>query len=295
VKMEELTQKMEEENRALRDEHNATINDNLSNVLEKISNELKLRDERIESSMRNIGKESRDQLVQCFEAALARSTQSIQASLEMSQARNVEIIRQTIGQMLVPAIDSVCSQLFHQLNETFANGLQDFMSQLRTIQMEHQQMVASAAPPSQTPQMAYNDYSTLNQLIEANQFAQAFELALSRQDLSALNFICHKVDPDVLFSSPNSSPLPTVILLALLQQLSQKLESETQLKFHWIETCLISLNDGNPQAHPQSEKYFRQTLEQLAQAITLFSAQDTSSAFKRQTRIINQLVVNLLR
>lgn len=65
--------------------------------------------------------------------------------------------------MLIPAVDTTCAQLFQQLNESFRDGLQEFLDQLRKVQ--------STAPTPVLP-----DYGTLTQLIDGKQFTQAFEM-----------------------------------------------------------------------------------------------------------------------
>lgn len=82
-------------------------------------------------------------------------------------------------------------------------------------------------------------------------------------------FICNKVDPDAFFSNTSFSPLSTSYLLAFLQLLSQKLDTDTDLKFRYIENLLICLNDSSSDVKEHfNDDRFRPTLELLSQALT---------------------------
>lgn len=80
-------------------------------------------------------------------------------------------------------------------------------------------------------------------------------------------FICNKVDPDSFFSSTNSMPILTTHLLDFLQLLSQKLVTDTDLKFRYIENLLICLNDC-PLRDYSNDHRFRPTLESLCQTLS---------------------------
>jgi F0F1-type ATP synthase membrane subunit b/b' len=257
---------------------NAEQQEHLCDVLEKISHEVRERDERTDANVKNLTSLVRDELFQIVERSMNANTTTLQNSLESTNERAIETIRSSISQVLVPAVDELCSQLFNQLNEAFRDGLQEFVEQIRKVQ--------STAPTPLLP-----DYSTLLQLVEANQTVQAFEMVLARHDTASLMFLCNKLDPDTLFNGV--TPFPATVLFALLQQLSQSLDRDTDLKFRYIENILLALDNEDPPV--QRNEQFRVTLHQLSQALTLFMALDVKASYKRQTRIINQLIVTLLR
>ncbi|PIO69152.1 hypothetical protein TELCIR_09035 [Teladorsagia circumcincta] len=57
--------------------------------------------------------------------------------------------------------------------------------------------------------------------------------ALNQGDQTALEFVCNNVDPDEIFRYPGTLSQP--VLLSLLQQLSLRLDSDTDLKFRYME------------------------------------------------------------
>lgn len=72
--------------------------------------------------------------------------------------------------VVVPALDSVCTSLFQQLTETFRSGLEQFLRQVRNVQLETVKASSSVISSS-----AGVDGPTLIQLIENDQISAAFE------------------------------------------------------------------------------------------------------------------------
>uniref|UniRef100_A0A914HN05 Enhancer of mRNA-decapping protein 4 WD40 repeat region domain-containing protein n=1 Tax=Globodera rostochiensis TaxID=31243 RepID=A0A914HN05_GLORO len=319
---------MQEENEHLR----SVQNDNLSNVLEKISNELKLREERIEAAVRKTTKEGSEQMLRTSEQQLASCAVQMQRTLDLAQTRLAEQLHGSVERAVVPQIEVLCAQLFEQLNDTFRNGLQEFMDQLRSITQQQTAMLAAVQAQSAVVVAAIGakeaiggsggssgggdvqqqplhpppiDENTLARFIDGNQKRLAFELVINKGDQSLLNFVCSKVDPDDYFEvsvSNPSVPLPIPLLLGLLRMLSTKLDSKTVLRFRYIENVLLSLNSKHSlltmeefQKMVLDEQQFRWTIEQLYKSLNAFEEGEANPQLKRQLRISNQLIMNLLR
>ncbi|KAH7701546.1 Protein Y44E3A.6 a [Aphelenchoides avenae] len=251
----------------------------VADAVEKLTSDVQQRNVQLAESMSSLKDGLREELQSAVENGLNTATTNLQVTSSAANEVIAETVRSSVHQVLIPAVENLCTQLFQQLNESFRDGLQDFLDQLHRVQ--------STAPTPVLP-----DYSTLTQLIEAKQYTQAFEMVLARHDPSLLTFVCSKVDPDVLFSG-TAVPLPVPLLLTLVQQLSQSLDRDTDMRFRYIENVLLALETpGSPV--PRSDQ-FRAVLQQLGQALNLFMALDVNAAYKRQTRMINQLILNLLR
>lgn len=97
--------------------------------------------------------------------------------MEISRDRMSDLVRATIHQMVVPALDSICTQLFQQLNEHFRSGIQEFTDQLHKAQRES----AVLSPKN-------NDH-TLIQLIESGDVVDAFELVYFIVEIEGCNFL----------------------------------------------------------------------------------------------------------
>uniref|UniRef100_A0A0K0DFC4 CCR4-NOT transcription complex subunit 1 n=1 Tax=Angiostrongylus cantonensis TaxID=6313 RepID=A0A0K0DFC4_ANGCA len=133
--------------------------------------------------------------------------------------------------MVVPAIERICAQLFKQLNDNFRHGLDQYLQQMRALQTATLAAVAASATPA--PSSVCADRQALAHMIRNNQVHLAFETALNQGDQAALEFVCNNVDPDELFRHPGALSQP--VLISLLQQLSLRLDSDTDLKFRYME------------------------------------------------------------
>ena len=68
----------------------------------------------------------------------------------------------------------------------------------------------------------------LDHLIAKESFDEAFQLALSAENLNFVIYVCEKVDSNTLFHG--SSPPQQNCILALIQQLSMELSKNTETK-----------------------------------------------------------------
>ncbi|KAI6218910.1 Ge1-WD40 domain-containing protein [Aphelenchoides besseyi] len=116
--------------------------DNLADVLEKISNEINARDEKIEKVINRMNENLRKDVKKVVEATLNDNAFSLQSTMELSNTRVVETVKTVLTGVLVPSVDAICRQLFSQLNESFRDGLQEFLDQVR-----EELATAPPAPP----------------------------------------------------------------------------------------------------------------------------------------------------
>ena len=107
--------------------------------------------------------ELQEQLYRCIETLVVTNNDMVKRSSETSQTKGMEFaVQMGINHYLIPTIESVCSQLFQQLNKTFSLGLSQFMdSMLQNVE-------------SQQP----SDQSVIDQFLESNQVARAFEFVI---------------------------------------------------------------------------------------------------------------------
>ena len=69
-------------------------------------------------------------------------------------------------------------------------------------------------------------------MFDEQDYNSAFETALSASDLQLVLFACNLIDPVELFnpSNGNTATLTQPIILSLIQQLSQNLREDTEIK-----------------------------------------------------------------
>ncbi|CAD5205551.1 unnamed protein product [Bursaphelenchus okinawaensis] len=251
--------------------------DNLADVLEKISNEMRNRDEHIEQTVKRMNTDLRVDVQRIVEQTLNDNAVSLQSTMEMSNSRVVETVKSVLSQLLVPAVEQICNQLLHQLNEKFRDGLQEFIEQMKVTQ--------SHCPTPMIP-----DYNVLTRMIEQNQVIKAFEFVTQHNDYTGIIFLCNKLNPETVF---NDSKLifPHNVLLSLVQHLGQRFEEDTELKLNYLENIALSL-ERNPIAHFDT---FKLTLEQCSADLLEFVSKEKYQKYKRQGRVISQLIVYAMK
>jgi len=69
-------------------------------------------------------------------------------------------------------------------------------------------------------------------------------MALSASNLGLVLFTCRQIDPVDLFNpnNPNVSPLTQPIILSLVQQLSQNLREDTEIKTKYVSIPLMDFD-----------------------------------------------------
>ncbi|MFH4974918.1 hypothetical protein AB6A40_001627 [Gnathostoma spinigerum] len=272
----------------------------LEEIISQMKEEMISRDERMLMKFESSVCENRTNIVEAIQTSLDLKIDGVTENLktaanqrrnkEQQQAVDAELqknVREAMMSIVVPALDSLCSNLFTQLNETFRTGLDQYMKQLRLLQKDILHPLSESNPHVMSVTSSH-DPTSLIHLIENRRMAAAFEMALAQKDPSALMFVCNNIDPEYLLRPDR--PISQNLILCILGQLSSRLEGETDLKFRYIENSLMALSAGDISVVHQN----KHVLMQLKSSLSSFMAHDTNSTFKRQTRIILQLINNLL-
>ncbi|KAH3755941.1 enhancer of mRNA-decapping protein 4 [Pelomyxa schiedti] len=98
-----------------------------------------------------------------------------------------------------------------------------------------------------------NPFSELQDVLSSGDpasYDKAFSLALGKQDLVTVLWLCNKLDPLSVFLS---GQLQGVTLLCLVQQLSNNLCTETDLKLKWLQHALVYLDRTQDKLGPVIE------------------------------------------
>ena len=103
----------------------------------------------------------------------------------------------------------------------------------------------------------------LQQLIGQGQLERAFAMALGKNDLALLVWLCGKVEPKQL-NGP--TPISQIIVMSLLQQLGAELEADSKLKLSWIKACLGLLKPADPHIAGNASRVLSQLSDRLTVA-----------------------------
>lgn len=184
LKLSELSAKLDnlsfQVERAECERKASTTNENLLLVLQQFKEEFSLREDRLMANVSDLIETSRTETLQAVKSALVESHRSMESLVQNSQKQSMEAVQTRLGekmreqmtQAVVPQVDRICGQLFKQLNESFRQGLEQYLTQFRALHSATLAAVASATPaPSSVPA----DRSSLLQMIKNNQIPLAFD------------------------------------------------------------------------------------------------------------------------
>ncbi|CAJ0594419.1 unnamed protein product [Cylicocyclus nassatus] len=290
-KIEQLSVRVE---RADSERRSAATNEHILTQLQCFKEEFSLREDRLLANVSDLIETNHRETINVVRNALNENSVAVENSIQANHKlsadavshRVTERLRESLTTMVVPAIERICAQLFKQLNDSFRHGLEQYLQQMRALQTATLAAVAASATPA--PSLSVGaDRQALAHMIKNNQIPLAFETALNQGDQAALEFVCNNVDPDELFRFPCTLSQP--VLLSLLQQLSLRLDSDTDLKFRYMEHIVDVLKPHDDDIGVMVPK----VTEDLLQSLTEFQNLTPNATLKRQARVLSQLVRNL--
>ncbi|XP_008200206.1 enhancer of mRNA-decapping protein 4 isoform X2 [Tribolium castaneum] len=128
----------------------------------------------------------------------------------------------------------------------------------------------------------------LDHLLAKESYDEAFQLALSAENLNYVIYVCEKVDSNILFHG--SSPPPQNCILALIQQLSMELHKNTEIKLSYIRAALVALIPG----YPHTRQFIPKVLKDLLKQLQLFMTTNPSSKFITEAKLLKMAVESIL-
>ncbi|WKX88976.1 hypothetical protein Q1695_008544 [Nippostrongylus brasiliensis] len=283
-KIEQLSVRVE---RADSERRSAATNEHILSQLQCFKEEFSLREDRLLANVSDLIETNHRETINVVRNALNENSVAVENSIQANHKvsadavshRVTERFRESLTTMVVPAVERICAQLFKQLNDNFRHGLEQYLQQMRALQTATLAAVAATTTPA--PSLSVGaDRQALAHMIKNNQVPLAFETALNQGDQTALEFVCNNVDPDDIFRYPGTLSQP--VLLSLLQQLSLRLDSDTDLKFRYMEHIVEVLQPHDDDIHVMVPKVVEE-----------FYTLTANPQLKRQARVLSQLVKNL--
>ncbi|XP_060517903.1 enhancer of mRNA-decapping protein 4 isoform X3 [Cylas formicarius] len=130
--------------------------------------------------------------------------------------------------------------------------------------------------------------SHIQQCINRGEYDEAFQMALSAENLTYVIFVCERVDVGKVFGE--SCALSQSVLLALIQQLSMELHKDTETKLSFIRAAFLALTPE----YPQTRQFVPNVLRDLLKQLSLFM--QTSPPLKQMTdaRLLKMAVERML-
>lgn len=122
--------------------------------------------------------------------------------------------------------------------------------------------------------MTQDTKTQINNFLAKGQLNSAFQVALCAADLNLLMTLCELVTPNQVFeltlnnvTKKHQCQLQQPVILSLIQQLSQDLNTNTELKLKYLEEALINLDLANALTREHTPSVMNQLILKLQQYI----------------------------
>ncbi|KAL1513336.1 hypothetical protein ABEB36_002757 [Hypothenemus hampei] len=130
--------------------------------------------------------------------------------------------------------------------------------------------------------------SHIQQALAKRDYAEAFQVALSAENLNLVIFVCERVDINKIFAE--KCLLSQSCLLALIQQLSMELSKNTDIKLKYIQAAFLALSPN----YPQTKQFIPKVLKDLRKQLTLFMQGNPPLKQMTEARLMNMAVETML-
>jgi len=121
----------------------------------------------------------------------------------------------------------------------------------------------------------------IQRLIQAGKLNDAFQTALSSNDLSLVVFTCELLNTTQVFNSVEC-PLSQSVLLSLIHQLSFDLNEKTEVKHAYLHEALVNLNP----ADATTKVHMKTVLGQLEQSLKKYIQANPNSKMTRNMKLL---------
>jgi len=118
----------------------------------------------------------------------------------------------------------------------------------------------------------------ITQHLKKGQINSAFQIALCAADLNLLENLCELVSPSQAFDP--KSKLQQPVILSLIQQLSQDLNSNTELKIRYLEEAIVNLDLSVPLTIEHTPIVMNQLIIKLQQHIQMHPSEKITKQCK---------------
>ncbi|XP_071959655.1 enhancer of mRNA-decapping protein 4-like [Antedon mediterranea] len=188
------------------------------------------------------------------------------------------LIHQDMGVKLEEVVGSmeknIVTKLKEVVKEELTIALQDHSA---TVQDSISAAIRSQTPLPQVDLQATQ--SRIAQQLSQGQINEAFQTALSASDLRLVLFACKSFSPEDLFGQ-TPCPVDQPVILSLLQQLSQELDTDTDIKYRYLDECVLAIDPGND----LTREHLTGVVTGMCQRLTDFVEKNRSHPLRKSIR-----------
>ncbi|XP_011005771.1 PREDICTED: enhancer of mRNA-decapping protein 4-like [Populus euphratica] len=142
------------------------------------------------------------------------------------------------------------------------------------------------------PEAPLDPTKELSRLIAERKYEEAFTVALHRNDVTIVSWLCSQVDLQGILSVSPLPPLSQGVLLALLQQLACDITNETSRKLGWMTDVAAAINPVDPMIAVHVRPIFEQVYQIV---INRRSLPSTSASEAPSIRLLLVVINSVLR
>ena len=172
-----------------------------------------------------------------FQSSLTQFNTTLINNLQTQFEQNLRTSNAILQDTIISSVKAIIKE---ELNVAMRDQQQHLPEHLITLMRQS----GTVTPVT----FSYNEIESkqmrINNFLQKEQFNEAFQSALCASDLNLLMNVCEAVSPGKLFEA-KPCPLQQPVLLSLIQQLSQDLNANTDLKLKYIEEAIMSLDLSN--------------------------------------------------
>ena len=241
-----------------------------------------------------------------FSEQIQLNSNQIASNIAINMQQNLDLNLRNTNAILQDTIISSVKAIIKEELHLAMRDQQQILSDRLIIQMKQQQQqnngTMTPTIPSSTSSIINNNNSLdiqsdtlqyqITQHLKKGSINQAFQVALCAADLNLLENLCELVSPLQAFApsssssssltndSKSSSKLQQPVILSLIQQLSQDLNSNTELKIKYLEEAIVNLDLTQPLTIEHTPIVMNQLVIKLQQYIQMHPNDKTTRQCK---------------
>ena len=244
-----------------------------------------------------------------FSEQIQLNSNQIASNIAINMQQNLDLNLRNTNAILQDTIISSVKAIIKEELHLAMRDQQQILSDRLIIQMKQQQQQQNNGTMTPIPSsISISSSSSINnnsldiqsdtlqyqitQHLKKGSINQAFQVALCAADLNLLENLCELVSPLQAFApsssssssltndSKSSSKLQQPVILSLIQQLSQDLNSNTELKIKYLEEAIVNLDLTQPLTIEHTPIVMNQLVIKLQQYIQMHPNDKTTRQCK---------------
>lgn len=194
---------------------------------------------------------------------LITQMQAVSENMKGNAEKLSDILSSEMHKQFNSIFKSMQDKLLHSVKDIVSQEVkQGFKSHAAIIEEGVINAVRSrAVTPALHADSHLSTMAQIQQSLNKQLYDEAFQIALTAENLNLVIFVCERVDVNKVFGE--KCMLSQSVLLALMQQLSMEMHKTTEIKLSFIRAAFLALTPESQQTKHFIPKVLRELLKQL--------------------------------